>query len=166
MVAGMMMFHALTEVAETTSPDGLEIVALIVQAAAVVVALTASVSALVMSTRDRAALLAISKRDREHERLRTELEYAVRLSANRNMGGSADTAESHRLGSEALALANVVGERWVPRQFERAMNYSTPGEIAAMLEEGPTKDQPQWVQDKMESGLAIQRILDELYRED
>lgn len=162
----MRMIHALTEAVETSTPDGLEIAALVVQAVAVVVALVASVSALVMSTRDRAALLAISKRDREHDRLRTELDYAVRLSTNRNMGGSSDPAERARLGSEALALANVVGERWVPRQFERAMNYSTPEELAAMLEEGTTNDRPQWVQDKIESGVAVQRILDELYRDE
>lgn len=167
MVADMMLIHALTEAAETTSPpDALEIAALIIQALAVLVALGASILALVISGRDRRALIAIARRDREHERLRTELDYAVRLSTNRNMGGSTDAGERKRLGSEALALASVVGERWVPRQYDRAMDYKTSEELEEILHGPETPDSPQWVKDKIEAGLAVQRILAELYRDD
>jgi hypothetical protein len=145
-------------------PSAFDVASLIVQALAVFVAVGASVVALVISGRDRAALLTIARRDREHDRLRTELEYAVRLSANRNRGGSSDREESGRLGAEALALAGVVGEHWVPRQFERAMDYKTTAELESMLDDSDDKT-PQWVKDKIETGLAIQRIIAELYRE-
>lgn len=161
-----MTIGVLAEAAEKSASEWVEIAGLIVQGLAVVVAVAASTTALIMSVGDRKTLITIAQRDREHERLRTELEYAVRLSANRNRGGSTDELERKQMGAEALALASVVGERWVPRQYERAMDYKTPAELAAMLAEPETPDNPRWVKDKIESGLAVQRIMHELYRED
>jgi hypothetical protein len=93
-----------------------------------------------------------------------ELEYAVRLGTNRNYGGSTDPAEVNRLGAEGLALATVVGQQWVPRQWERASDGMNENEMRAMLEH-PEAETPQWVKDKIEAGLAIRAIIAELYRE-
>jgi hypothetical protein len=134
-----------------------------IQLIAALAAVSAAVSALWIAHKDRRTQMEIAKRDRELARLSTELEYAVRLSANRNMGGSQDSAESKRLGAEALALAAVVGRRWVPTQFEHATSGLTAGEMAAKLSDDE-KVTPQWVKWKIESGLAVQRIIDEMYR--
>lgn len=141
-----------------TLTDGIQIVA-------VLAAVFASIMALRIATKDRKIQLEIAARAREHDRLRTQLEYAVRLSANRNMGGSTDPEESERLGSEALALATVVGERWVPLQWSRASDGKTTEELKAMLDL-PETELPGWVKDKIETGLAIQAMMDELYKED
>lgn len=146
-----------------TAANTTEVVSIIVQAAAVVVALAASTTALIRSVGDRKTLIQISAQTRRHDRLRTELDYAIRLSANRNRGGSSDKEESARLGAEALALALVVGQRWVPEQFTRATDNKSSDEIASLLAAPETAEHPLWVRDKMEAGLAVQRIMDELY---
>lgn len=135
----------------------------IVQIVAVLVALGASIVALVIAHRDRRTQIEIAARDRKHQRLLLELEYAVRLSANRNRGGSTDTEESKRLGAEALALAAVVGKKWVPRQWDRATDGMSDEEMYELLDGPETPERPLWVKDKMETGLAIQNILRELY---
>ncbi|WJL95869.1 hypothetical protein QSU92_01180 [Microbacterium sp. ET2] len=132
----------------------------VIQLAAVLVAVAASVIALVIATVDRKTQLRIAEKDRAQARLAVELEYAVRLSANRNMGGSADPAESKRLGAEALALAVVVGKRWVPRQYDHVMDGRTPEEIAAMFD---NDESPQWVKWRNEAAVAVQAIVDEMY---
>lgn len=141
---------------EPTAYDWIAITGLVVQIVAILAAIGASIIALVVASR-------VSARDRAHSRLLTELEYAVRLSTNRNHGGSTDAQERSRLGSEALALAMVVGERWVPKQFERATDGKSQEQLANELDQPESADQPQWVKDKMEAGLAIQRIMDDLY---
>lgn len=153
----------ISKAAAASATDSIAIVGLTVQAIAVIVAVVASVVALVIASQDRKALLGIAQRDREHERLRTELEYAVRLATNRNMGGSTDSATSHRLGAEALALATVVGARWVPRQFKRATEDKAPEELLGMLQNSESET-PRWVKDKIETAIALQQIMDEMYR--
>lgn len=130
----------------------------VIQLLAVFAAVGASIIALVIATKDRRTQLAIAEADREQSRLAIELEYAIRLSANRNMGGSTDDGERKRLGSEALALAGVVGERWVPRQYDRAMDFKSPEQLRAMLGD-PDETTPRWVKDKIEAGLAVQAIV-------
>ena len=136
--------------------DWIAITGLIVQIVAILAAVGASIVALLVASR-------VSARDRVHSRLLTELEYAVRLSTNRNHGGSSDAQERKQLGSEALALAMVVGERWVPRQFQRATEGKSQEQLAEDLDQPESNEQPQWVKDKMEAGLAIQQIMDDLY---
>lgn len=149
---------------DTTSEVGLT-VADIIQIAAVLTAIAASIVALVIAHFDRRTQLRIARRGIEQQRLLVELEYAVRLSANRNRGGSSNSEERDKLGAEALALAVVVGERWVPRQWERASDSKSPEQMREQLEAPETVDNPQWVKDKIESGLAVQAILQKLYTE-
>lgn len=133
----------------------------VIQLAAVLVAVVASVVALVIATADRKTQLRIAKRDRAQARLAVELEYAVRLSANRNMGGSSDPAESKQLGAEAMALAVVVGRRWVPRQYDHIMEGRTPEEIITMFE---NPESPNWVKWRNEAAVGVQAIVDEMYK--
>lgn len=136
-----------------------------IQFAAVLVAVAASIVALVVATYDRRTQTRIAAAALAHDRLRLELEYAVLLGANRNRGGSTDPAERDRLGAEALAYATVVGPRWVPRQWTRATDGKSPEELRALLETTDAET-PGWVKDKIETGLAITAMLDELYREE
>lgn len=137
-----------------------------IQLAATLVAVGASIVALVIASLDRRTQLRIARETREQSRLALELEYAVRLSANKNMGGSAEDAERKRLGAEALALAGVVGPRWAPRQYSRAMNYRTPEELRERLADSDETRTPRWVKDKIEAGLAVQAIVAEMYGPD
>lgn len=132
----------------------------VIQLAAVLVAVAASIVALVIATLDRRTQLRIAEKDRAQARLALELEYAVRLSTNRNMGGSTDPAETKRLGAEAMALAVVVGKRWVPRQYDYVMQGRTPEEIAAMFDNDQS---PQWVKWRNEAAVGVQAIVDEMY---
>jgi hypothetical protein len=135
----------------------------LIQLVAVLAAVGASIVALVIASRDRKTQLQIAKQARNLDRLSVELQYAIRLSANRNMGGSSDPAESKRLGSEALALAGVVGQRWVPRLYSRSMNYRSTEELRERLEDDDQQRTPRWVKDKIEAGLAVQAIIAEMY---
>jgi hypothetical protein len=132
----------------------------VIQLLAVLVAVAASIVAITIATQDRKVQLRIARQDREQARLALELEYAIRLSANRNMGGSTDPAETKRLGAEAMALVGVVGERWVPEQYARIMEGHTPETLAAAH---AGDDTPQWVKWRTESTLAVQRIVAEIY---
>lgn len=109
------------------------------------------------------AALNIARRERRQTRLLTELEYAVRLSINRNRGGSTDREEVKRMGAEGLALSMIVGERWVPRQYARALDGMTVEQLRAQINELETTDSPQWVKDQIEAGLAVRDILETLY---
>ncbi len=133
-----------------------------IQLGAVLTAVAASIVALVIATIDRRTLLRIAEQDRAHSRLALELEYAIRLSANRNMGGSTDPAETKRLGAEAMALVGVVGERWVPRQYEHVMDGRTIDELGQAIDE-KTDDMPEWVQWRNEATIAVQSIITEMY---
>lgn len=135
----------------------------LIQLLAVLVAVVASVVAIVIATQDRKTQLRIARRNREQARLELELEYAIRLSANRNMGGSTDPAETKRLGAEAMALIGVVGARWVPEQYAHIMDGHTP-ESLAVAHAGD--DTPQWIKWRTESTLAVQRIVAEIYAQD
>ncbi|MFG6445596.1 hypothetical protein ACFXQA_10030 [Microbacterium sp. P07] len=130
------------------------------QLAAVLVAVAASIVALVIATVDRKTQLRIAEKDRAQARLAVELEYAVRLSTNRNMGGSTDRGDAQRLGAEAMALAVVVGRRWVPRQYDDVMDGLTPAELAELLD---APDGPDWVKWRNEAALGVQAIVDEMY---
>lgn len=131
-----------------------------IQLIAVLVAVAASIIALLIATVDRKTQLRIADKDRAQARLAVELEYAVRLSANRNMGGSSDPAESKRLGAEAMALAVVVGRRWVPRQYDYVMEGRTPAEIQAAFDNPAS---PDWVKWRNEAAVGVQAIVDEMY---
>lgn len=132
----------------------------IIQLIAVLAAVGASVVAIFIATQDRKVQLRIARQEGEQARLALELEYAIRLSANRNMGGSTDPAETKRLGAEAMALVGVVGKRWVPEQYARIMDGHTPETLAAAH---AGDDTPQWIKWRTESTLAVQRIVAALY---
>ena len=127
------------------------------------VAVGASIVALVIAQKDRQTQLKIARMNREHSRLILELDYVVRLSANRNRGGSTDERERKQMGAEALALAGVVGERWVPKQWEDATDGKSLEEMKAILEKGETAEHPEWVLRKIETFLGMQGILDQLH---
>lgn len=133
-----------------------------IQVGAVLAAVVASILALVIATVDRRTQLRIAEQDRAHSRLALELEYAIRLSTNRNMGGSEDRAESKRLGAEAMALVGAVGERWVPRQYAHVMDGRTIAELEQAIDE-KADGMPQWVQDRNEATIAVQSIIAEMY---
>lgn len=104
-----------------------------IQLLAVLAAVGASITALVIATKDLRTQLAIAEADRGQSRLAIELDYAIRLSAHRNMGGSTDDGERKRLSSEALALAGVVGERWVPASTSVRWTISRPSNCEPCL---------------------------------
>lgn len=105
-----------------------------VQVAAVPIALLASILELVLSIIDRKTQLSIARRGREQSRLALELEFALRLSANRNMGGSTGRVETKRLGAESMALVGGVGERRVPRQYRHNMDGLNVAELEAEID--------------------------------
>lgn len=142
-----------------TVSDGIQILIAIV-------AVGASVVALIIANKDRKTQMRIARQNREHSRLLLELEYAIKLSANRNRGGSTDELERKQMGAEALALAAVIGENWVPRQWKDATGGQSLDEMRAILDAGPTKEHPEWVLRKIESMLAVRAILDRLYGDD
>jgi hypothetical protein len=131
-----------------------------IQLAAVLAAVGASIVALVISASDRRTQIELAQRERAQARLATELEYAVRLSANRNMGGSSDPAETKRLGAEAMALAVVVGRRWVPNQYDYLTEGKTMDELRATFD---NEESPDWVKWRNEAAAAVQAIVDEMY---
>lgn len=135
-----------------------------IQLGAVLAAVAASMVALAIATIDRRTQLRIAERDRAQSRLALELEYAIRLSANLNMGGSPDPAESKRLGAEAMALVGAVGERWVPRHYAEVMDGRTIEELETAIDE-KTGDMPRWVQMRNEATIAVQSIFAEIYGE-
>lgn len=132
-----------------------------IQLAAVLVGVGASIVALVIATLDRRTQLQIARASSEQNRLALELEYAIRLSANRNRGGSTDPEESKRLGAEAMALVGVIGPRWVPIQYQHAMAGMTPDQIAAKHAGDP--ETPEWMKWRTESTVAVQAIMDQMY---
>ena len=131
-----------------------------IQLAAVLAALGASVVALIIATLDRRTQMRIARATSEQNRLAVELEYAIRLSANRNRAGSSDPEESKRLGAEAMALVGVIGPRWVPIQYQHVMAGMTPDQIAAKHAD---PDTPDWMKWRTESTLAVQAIVDAMY---
>lgn len=48
------------------------------------------------------------------------------------------------------------------RQYERAMDYKSPEQLRAMLDD-PDETTPRWVKDKIEAGLAVQAIVAALH---
>lgn len=135
-----------------------------IQIAAVLAAVGASGVALFISWKDRKQALKVALHQAQLSRLAVELEYAVRLAANRSRGGSTDPLEVKRLGAEALALTGVVGERWAPHQFNRAVSGKDRATLEAHLQD-PDSETPQWVKDKIEAGLAVHRIVDAMYED-
>ena len=132
----------------------------VIQLIAVLAAVGASIVAIGIATQDRKTQLRIAEEARRQSRLELELEYAIRLSANRNMGGSEDNAESKRLGAESMALVSVLGEKWVPNQYAYVMEGHTP---ESLMEEHFGSDTPNWIRWRTESAVAVQRIMEELY---
>lgn len=124
---------------------------------AVLAAVIASITALSISVADRRLQMRLAHHDRAQARLATELEYAVRLSTNRNMGGSTDPAETKRLGAEAMALAIVVGQRWVPNQYNYVTEGKTPEEPREIFENA---ESPDWVKWRNEAAAGVQRELE------
>ena len=131
----------------------------IIQVIAVVVALGASGCALYIASKDRRTQLRIARSEQRRSVLALELAYALRLAENRARGGSTDPNETQRLGAEASALVSVVGSRWVPNQYQYAMDGHTPESLAAYHAE---EDTPDWVRNRTEALLAVQRIIDEI----
>lgn len=136
-------------------------IALWVQSAAVLVAVGASLVALSTSYLDRRNNRRIAAETRAADiRVRSlllELEHAIRLATNRNMGGSSDGRESNRLGAEATALVTLLGKERVPVQWENLVGHG-PEELLGKMDEPET---PDWVKHKIETGIAVQRILTE-----
>lgn len=130
------------------------------QLAAVVAAVGASIIALFIAGRDRRTQIDLAARERAQARLATELEYAVRLSANRNMGPLTDPAESKRLGAEAMALAVVVGHRWVPKQYDYVTEGKSMDELRATFD---NDESPDWVKWRNEAAAGVQAIMEEMY---
>lgn len=132
----------------------------VIQLLAVLAAVGASIVALRISARDRRTQIELAHRDRTQARLATELEYAIRLSTNRNMGGSTDPAETKRLGAEAMALALVVGRRWVPEQYD----YLTEGKsIEQLRATSDNPESPEWVKWRNEAAAGVLAIVEEMY---
>jgi len=134
----------------------------VIQLLAVLAAVAASIIALFISAKDRRTQIDLARQDRDHARLVTELEYAVRLSTNRNMGGSTDPAETKRLGAEAMALALVVGRRWVPQQYDYLTEGKSIDELRATFD---NPESPEWVKWRNEAAAGVLSIVEAMHTE-
>lgn len=134
-----------------------------IQVAIAIVAAGAAGVALVVAAQDRRHATQIAETDRraaaEREVLALKLDVAIRLTENLARGGSQDSEESKRLGAEALALITVLGPDYVPMQW--AKRVGTAGDLEQAVQD---TGREQWVRNKMEAGLAVQLLADELAR--
>ncbi|PWC03076.1 hypothetical protein [Agromyces badenianii] len=129
-----------------------------IQAGAVVVAVAASLVALYTSWRDRANARRIAAEDRraslEQAKLMFDLEALLRLLENLNRGGSTDTQESRRMGSEALSLIGLLGPDLLPTQWQRRVGRDDEGFQTLLKDPGF----PEFKKDAIEVQIAVNRV--------
>ena len=104
----------------------IQVAAVLTAVAAAIIAMfaavAASVVALVLGWLDRRTALAISTADQQFQRLFREQGLLQRLLANYNRGGSTDSGEAQRMGSEALTLIGAIGPERLPELKADMMN--------------------------------------------
>jgi hypothetical protein len=95
----------------------------LIQTAAVVAAVAGLIVALRIAQDDRRESARLAREDRAVARREAErrhrLDLLIRLSVNREQGGSTDPAEANRLGAEAAALTSALGPTVVPQAWAR-----------------------------------------------
>lgn len=128
-----------------------------IQAASVVVGIGASVVALVIASRDRRA-------SAKQDRLRLELDAALRLAANLAQGGTADNdnaaqLERKRMGAEALVLTGLLGRDRLPNYWVH--KFEDDDELQKLLVDPTT---PKFRRDAIEASLAVNAIAADLRR--
>lgn len=110
-----------------------------------------------IANRDRKSAAKIAREDRQaaasREVLSLKLDVAIRLAENLARGGSSDKAESERLGAEALALITVLGEEYLPTQWHKRVGDAE--RLESTLGKAATE---QWVKDKIEAAIAVQKL--------
>lgn len=134
-----------------------ETVALWIQAVAVVVAIATGVIAIILGVVDRRNTRIVAEQDRAFTRLMVERELLAKLLENYNNGGSTDREEASRMGSEALTLIGLIGERRLPDLWASHVD----GESALRLSlDDP--DMPDWKKDAIRVQIAVIRNQDDL----
>jgi hypothetical protein len=128
-----------------------------IQSASVVVGIGAAIVALVIASRDRRAAA-------KQERLRFELDAALRLAANLAQGGTADNdtaaqLERKRMGAEALVLTGLLGRDRMPTYWVH--KFETDDKLKQLLADPGT---PQFRRDAIEASLAVNAIAEDLRR--
>ncbi|SDZ26556.1 hypothetical protein [Herbiconiux ginsengi] len=118
--------------------------------AAVLAAVTASVVAVVLGALDRRNAQRISVRDHEFQRLFREQELLQRLLENYNRGGSTDSAEASRMGSEALTLIGAIGPQRLPELW--ANHVDSDAALHALLDD---PEMPDYKKEAIKVQLAL-----------
>ncbi|MDN4638825.1 hypothetical protein QCD70_01075 [Agreia sp. PsM10] len=132
-------------------------VALWIQAVAVVVAIATGVIAIILGVVDRRNTRRVAEQDRAFTRLMVEREQLAKLLENYNKGGSSDPEEASRMGSEALTLIGLIGERRLPYLWASHIE----GEAALRLSlDDP--DMPDWKKDAIRVQIAVIRNQDDI----
>ncbi len=128
-----------------------------IQAASVLVGIGAAVVALVIASRDRRV-------SAKRERLRIELDAALRLAANLAQGGTADNdtaaqLERKRMGAEALVLTGLLGRHRMPNYWVH--KFEDDDKLQKLLADPAT---PPFQRDAIEASLAVNAIVGDLRR--
>jgi hypothetical protein len=132
----------------------IQVAAVLAAIAAVIIAIFAAVAAsgvaLVLGWLDRRTALAISTADQQFQRLFREQELLQRLLANYNRGGSTDSGEAQRMGSEALTLIGAIGPERLPELWES--HVSSDVSLHAHLED---PEMPPYKKEAIKVQLAL-----------
>ncbi len=143
-----------------------------IQMLAVLAALGASIVALVVSAKDRKNAQTIAEGDRRaaaqlasddrrealHQaHLIFELETLTRLLENLNRGGSTDSAESRRMGAEALTLIGVLGPERVPHLWD-----DRAGDDEKLQRHYDDPEMPEYKKNAIEVQLAVNALRREI----
>lgn len=140
----------------------MDLIALVIQAAATVVALGAAIAALAIAAADRRNARRIAEADRrasmKQARLMFEWEAAKRLSIIEARGGHTDKTISKDMGAESLALIGLLGPDRVPTMWGRRVGKSTE-ELTAYA---ANESEPQFLRDSVEAELAMDAIAKEI----
>jgi hypothetical protein len=132
------------------------------QTLAVLVAAAAVIVGIYTASKDRHHAADIAARDRltslKRERLRFDLETALRLSENLNRRGSTDRSERNRLGAESIVLIGALGRERVPQSWKHRIEKD---DVKLMkLMESDELDQP--MREGLEAQLALHALIREL----
>lgn len=135
-----------------------------IQAAAVVAAVGAAIVALIVSALDRRNARAIAAKDRavniKQAKLMFELEALLKLGQNLRRGGHIDKVISKDMAAEAGALIGAIGEKRLPRNWDKGVQKDDNGLIEYMNDEST----PEWKRDSVEVQLALNAVSEELGR--
>lgn len=144
--------------------EAINVANLWIQSLVALAAVAAAVAALVIAAMDRRNARTIAADDRRaslaHAKLLFDLEALSRLLENLNRGGSADPAESRRMGAEALTLIGLFGPELLPTLW--AKRIGDEAELQRLLTDD---DHPVWKKHAIEVQVAVNAVLGQIRTE-